>query len=99
MDIGVPEFVALSALILMVIAEAVHVLRVRRIAQLAFGPSRRPLAWSLVAPPARALAAAALAWGFATLLYVDPKIHNLGEIEESKQKHLILVIDVSPACT
>jgi Ca-activated chloride channel family protein len=38
-----------------------------------------------------------LTWGLLTLLRIEPKVYNQGEIAENEYKHLILVLDVSPS--
>jgi Ca-activated chloride channel family protein len=97
LELGWPEYLAITVLLLMIVAEYLHDRRVRRLGRLAFGPGERPRSWTMIAPLARVLAISALAWGFMTLLMIDPKIHNQGEIDEKDQKHLVLVIDVSPS--
>jgi len=90
--IGTAELVAFGVLGLMLAAEFIHQLRVRRIAQLAFGPTKKPHIWSYLGVPVRIVAAGALAWGFTTLLLIDPKIHNQGEIEEYHAAQNVLLI-------
>jgi Ca-activated chloride channel family protein len=89
--------VTLGAALLVAIGEALHQARVRRIAPLAFGPGGRPSALAYAAPFARVVAAAALALGLVTLLYVEPKIHKGEEIPPEDWRHLVLVHDVSPS--
>src|SRR5690606_1714126 len=59
----VAELAALAAAVLAACGELLHAPRVRAVARLAFGPSGRPRAWTLLAPFLRVAAAAALAWG------------------------------------
>ena len=94
-----PEICAAVALALAALAEWLHARRVRRVAGLAFGPSRKPSPWARAAPHLRALAFAAAAWGFATLLVIEPKRYSTegkGEFGEPKGRVLI-ALDVSPS--
>ena len=91
------EFVTAGVLILASGAEGLHLLRSRRLAPLAFGPGRGPAFWAHLAPPLRILAFGLLTWGLITLMFVPPRTHNSLEIESSKQRHVILLIDVSPS--
>jgi Ca-activated chloride channel family protein len=93
----VAELIALAAVILMVGAEHLHARRVRRMAPLAFGPSRRPAIWARLAPVLRVAAVAGLAWGMTTLVFLRPKVHKLVGISESEYRDLLLVLDVSPS--
>lgn len=94
-----PEMLAAAALLLAGLAELLHARRVRRIAALAFGPSRRPALWARAAPCLRALAAAALAWGATTLLLVEPRTFaSGGGLRSPKEiQRVVLVLDVSPS--
>ncbi len=87
----------LGAALLVLVGEALHAVRVRRIAHLAFGPGGRARRWTLLAPLLRVLAAALLAWGFATLLVIVPKVHVSDEVPDEEWRHLVLVLDVSPS--
>ena len=89
--------VAITVLLLVGVAEAIHAARCRTIARLAFGPRQSPRPWATIAPWLRVAAAAALAWGLTTLLLIPPKIHRAVEVDESKMKHVVLVLDVSPS--
>jgi Ca-activated chloride channel family protein len=93
----IPEIIALAALILTAAAEQLHARRTRRVAPLAFGPIRKPARWARFAPVLRVAAAAALAWGLTTLLFLPPKVHRAGVIPEGEYRDLLLVLDVSPS--
>lgn len=93
----VAELVALGVCFLAVICELLHWKRVRVAAPLLFGPTRRPMAWVWLAPIAKVLALGAMAWGMTALYFEEPKTHKMGEIEEGKHKHVILILDVSPS--
>lgn len=88
---------AAGVALLAALAEVLHFRRTRRLATLAFGPSRHPAPWAYAAPWLRALSLAALAWGLTTLLLLPPKAHTSEAIPESELKHLVLVLDVSPS--
>ena len=93
----VAELITAAVFALAVGAEQLHWRRCRRIATLAFGPTGRPEFWARFAPALRVLSLTALAWGFSTLLLLEPKIHRAGTITEAEYRHLILVLDVSPS--
>src|SRR5438477_3426601 len=92
-----PEIAACAVVILALTAEYLHGRRSRRIAALAFGPSRRPAPWAHAAPWLRVLAMGGLCWGLATLLVLPPKIQTSKEIPPSEERHLLIVLDVSPS--
>lgn len=91
--------IALSlATALTLFAELIHQLRIRRVKRLAFGPTGRPAGWTGLVPILRSLAAGAVAWGLATLLFdVSPKMHRMTDRKAGDWRHLILVLDVSPS--
>lgn len=93
----IPEMVAAAIVVLSLGAEAIHLFRVRALSRLAFGPSGRPAMWAQLAPAQRVIAAGLLAWGFTTLLLIEPKTHNSEQVESSQQQHVILLLDVSPS--
>jgi len=93
----VAELAALGAAILCVLAEIIHAIRVRRVAELAFGPTRRPAIWAFPAPLLRVLAVSALAWGMTTLMLIQPKVRQAEVIQEGEYKHIVMVLDVSPS--
>lgn len=93
----VAELAAMGAAILCVVAEMLHGLRVRRIASLAFGPTRRPTWWAMAAPLLRVAAVAALAWGMVTLILLQPKVHQSEIVTDEEYKHIVMVLDVSPS--
>ncbi len=86
-----------GVLLLAAIGELLHALRVRQVAQLAFGPQQAPRPWARAVPLLRIAAFGGLCWGLLTLLYVDPKVHKGEEIPEDEWRHLLLVYDVSPS--
>lgn len=93
----VAELAAMGAAILCVLAELIHGVRVRRIANLAFGPSRRPALWAMSAPLLRVFAIAAMTWGLVTLMQLQPKVHQSEIVSDGEYKHIIMVLDVSPS--
>ena len=86
-----------GAVLLAAIGELLHALRVRKVAQLAFGPRLAPRSWARAVPVLRTAAVGGLAWGLVTLMLVDPKVHKGEEIPEDEWRHLLLVYDVSPS--
>jgi hypothetical protein len=93
----VAEMLAIIVLLTVLGAEAWHARRIRRVAMLAFGPVGQPRRWTLAAPMLRAIAAAALAWGLSTLMWLPPKVHHSAVVDKSKLRHLIILLDVSPS--
>jgi Ca-activated chloride channel family protein len=93
----VAELVAFAVLIFVAAAELIHLRRVRSVAQLAFGPGKQPRIWARFAPAMRTIALGALAWGLVTLILVQPKVHGGQDVDKSKLRHLVLLLDVSPS--
>jgi Ca-activated chloride channel homolog len=93
----VAEWAALAAVVLAAIGELLHRGRVQRLAKLLFGPGGRPAPWVATVPWLRVLAHGALAWGLVTLLDIEPRVHQTGEVPDEEWRHLLLVYDVSPS--
>ncbi|MBX3462202.1 MAG: VWA domain-containing protein [Planctomycetes bacterium] len=93
----VAEGSALAAGLLAVVGELLHRRRLRRLGHLLFGPRARAAGWVAAVPWLRVLAHAGLAWGLVTLLLVEPRVHQAGEVPEEEWRHLVLVYDVSPS--
>lgn len=85
------------AVALTLVGELLHARRVARVAALVFGPGGRPAPVAFAAPLLRPLAVGLLAWGFATLAQLPPKIHRGEEVPPEEWRHLVLVFDVSPS--
>ncbi len=92
-----PLIIAAALTLLALAAETLHARRCRRVAALAFGPTRRPRLWARLAPLMRVAAVGALAWGMITLLLLPPKAHVRAEPVGNEYRHLLLVLDVSPS--
>jgi Ca-activated chloride channel homolog len=93
-------FAFLSAGIVFLMAmlgEVLHVLRVRNLGTLAFGPGGKLLPLAYVTPIVRVLGMASLAWALAILVFWPPKTHQAGIIKDGEYRHLVLVLDVSPS--
>ena len=93
----VAELAAAGAAILITLAELLHAARVRRVGQLAFGPTGHPALWARTAPLLRIAAVAALTWGMVTLIQLRPKVHQSEIIADGEYKHIVMVLDVSPS--
>ena len=92
------ELVVTAAIVLLaLLAEALHARRVRRVARLAFGPGEQPAVWARWAGVGRVAACGACAWGLATLLLMEPKVHRGSDDRDGAPQHLLLVLDVSPS--
>jgi Ca-activated chloride channel family protein len=87
----------LGATFLCALGEWLHQRRVQRVAELSFGPSKKPRAFARLWPLLRTAAFAALAFGLVSLLQIEPKVHKTGVLSESELQHLVLVLDVSPS--
>ncbi len=93
-----PILAGTLVLVLAAGAEALHARRVKRVAALAFGPTRRPAAWAIAAPFLRVSALTALAWGLTTLVLVEPRRQSGARSETGRDpEHVLLVLDVSPS--
>jgi Ca-activated chloride channel homolog len=95
--VGIAELLALTIFIIVAAAEWAHKRRCRRLASLAFGPENGPRRWVALTPAMRAISLSLLAWGFVTLMTLDPKVFKETEIEEDELRHIVLVLDVSPS--
>ncbi len=95
--VGLPEILAAVVAVLIAAGEIVHRRRVARLASLAFGPGRKPLAWTQAAPFVRVVAGAAVAWGLTVLFSIEPKVFKAREAEANQQRHVVIVLDVSPS--
>jgi Ca-activated chloride channel homolog len=93
----VAELTAVGVLLAAILAEWLHTRRIHRVAELAFGPARRPALWAMAAPWLRAVSLAALTWALITLMQLTPKVHKAETVEESDYRHVVLVLDVSPS--
>jgi Ca-activated chloride channel family protein len=89
--------VTAAAVLLAALAELLHGRRVRRVAGLLFGPSRRPAIWARTRGLLRVLGAGLCAFGLVTLWTLPPKVHKVGSLPEGELQHLVLVLDVSPS--
>jgi Ca-activated chloride channel homolog len=93
----VAEWFTLVVVGLMAVAEMMHHRRSRRVARLAFGPGERAAGWTRPAPLLRVAGTGVVCWGLMTLLMMDPKVHSREEIDPTKLKNLVIVLDVSPS--
>lgn len=93
----VAEMVTVAVIILAAAAEFLHARRVQTLARLAFGPSGKPAPWAVLSPFFRVAALALLAWGLTTLLFVEAKVHQAKKLTVEQERHLVLVLDVSPS--
>lgn len=93
----VAEFVAVFVIALAIAAEFLHARRCQNLSRLAFGPSGKAEPWVMLSPIFRVAALALLAWGLTTLLFVEAKVHQAKELTIEQERHLVLVLDVSPS--
>ena len=93
-----PEILAATVVLIVIVAESIHLNRIRRVRHLTFGPTGQLSVWVYLASLIRVIGLGAATWGFASLLFVvESQVHNSGKIEEHEYKHLVLVVDVSPS--
>ena len=94
----VTEIITAAVALTVVLAELVHVWRLKKISQLAFGPTGRPRWWTWLAPGLRVASISLACWGFLSLLLVvEERVHQSDAIAENEYKHLVLILDVSPS--
>lgn len=99
--LSAPQFavsigLAVLAVALVLIAEAMHARRVRPIARLAFGPGARPAPWARAAPLVRGAAVALMVWGSAVLLMLPVSRARYRE-DDRTARQLLICLDVSPS--
>ncbi len=95
----IASIVSASVFFWMFLAESLHARRVNRLGRLAFGASEKPRNWVRLVPIVRPLAFGSLAGAFALLLQLPPKIYQSATVPESKKRHIVMVLDVSPSMT
>ncbi len=93
----VAELVTAVVVLVALGAEVLHTRRTRRLAPLAFGPSRKPALWARATPFLVVIACAATCWGLVTLLLITPRIHEAEVLADEERKHVVLLLDVSPS--
>lgn len=95
--VGLPEIIAACVAAAAAAAEFTHHRRTARLAALAFGPGMKPGSWTKAAPALRVLAITAVAWALTTLHFIEPKVFKVREAEANQQRHVVIVLDVSPS--
>ena len=93
----VAELVAICVAIVAGLAEWLHARRTRDWPPWHSAPTAQPRPWARLAPAVRTISLAAVAWGLITLLLLAPKVHHLLGKEGAKERHLLLLLDVSPS--
>lgn len=93
----VVAIVTASAFAISLLAEWLHWRRTRRLAGLAFGPSRQPTLLGRLSPLLRVGAQTALAWGLAMLLTIPPQTVGGADVNPQQPRHVIILLDVSPS--
>lgn len=96
----IPLLSALAVLLLALLAEWLHVRRIRAVGRLAFGPMGRANRWTSVLPLLRPLCLAAFTWGLATmiLLRLAAADGNADQTASNKAAtRLVFVADLSPS--
>lgn len=93
-----PELITVATALVAVVAEVFHLRRIRKVRNLAFGPTGQPASWTWAVPAMRVIGLSLACWGFLSLwLVVEARVHKTGVIEENEYKHLVLIVDVSPS--
>ena len=95
----IPLLAATTVLLLTLLAEWLHVRRIRAVGRLAFGPTGAAHGWTRVVPLLRALSLAAFAWGLATLLIIKLAEKEGGDRKQANKDatRLVFVADLSPS--
>jgi Ca-activated chloride channel family protein len=88
--------IAAGAGVLVAIGEYMHHRRITRVSRLAFGPSARASAWTVIATPLRVLGMTALVWGLLLLATLEPRVED-DVTPLAASKHLLIAFDVSPS--
>jgi Ca-activated chloride channel family protein len=92
-----PLLAAISAALLIALAEWLHSRRINRIAKLAFLPTGRPRPWTIAVPFIRPIAFGLATWGLLTLLTLDGTPARLNESKHKPDRHLLIALDASPS--
>lgn len=90
-------WIAIGTAVLAMVGEVLHWQRLGRKARLLFGPSGGPRGWVHAVPFLRSIAFGGLAWGLATLMTIEPAVHQSDRMPDEEYRHLVLVLDVSPS--
>ena len=96
----IPLLSALAVLLLALLAEWLHVRRIRAVGRLAFGPAGRANRWTGVLPLLRPLCLAAFTWGLATLILLRLAAADGNADQAASNKaatRLVFVADLSPS--
>ncbi|MEN9572167.1 MAG: hypothetical protein RL514_22 [Verrucomicrobiota bacterium] len=95
----IPSLAALTVLLLTLLAEWLHVRRIRAVGRLAFGPTGAARGWTRVVPLLRSVCLAAFAWGLATLVLLKLAEKEGGNRDQSNKDatRLVFVADLSPS--
>ncbi len=95
-----PIYSALAVLLLTLLAEWLHVRRIRAVGRLAFGPAGAPHRWTRVVPLLRPLCLAAFTWGLVTLLMLKiAAAEGKGDKDGANKTatRLVFIADLSPS--
>jgi len=95
-----PLILAAAVLILTLLAEWLHVRRIRAVGRLAFGPAGAPSAWTRVVPLLRSLCLSAFTWGLVTLIMLKIAPASDKDQKEASDKEatrVVFVADLSPS--
>ncbi|MEQ2006540.1 MAG: vWA domain-containing protein [Limisphaerales bacterium] len=96
----IPLLSALAVLLLALLAEWLHVRRIRAVGRLAFGPMGRANRWTGVLPLLRPLCLAAFTWGLATLILLRLAAADGNADQTASNKaatRLVFVAELSPS--
>lgn len=93
----VAEIVASLAMLLSLLAESLHMARIRKVAPLVFGAPGR-IEWTAwTAAFLRVTSITAIAWALTTLLLIPPRVHQAQVLSPEDYRHVVLILDVSPS--
>ena len=91
--------VSIILFVLVIVAEILHFMRIRKLGKLVFGPTGKPYIWVWVVPFLRAIAVAMLSLGFGILLVLNPdtKSEINKTLPEDAYHHIVFMVDSSPS--
>ena len=92
---------SIAVFIIVIIAECLHLKRIKKVASLAFGPDKKAKSWTYTIPILRALAATWLCWSLLILMNLNSNSYIGNSIDEVKEEEssdrLMIILDVSPS--
>ena len=93
-----PVLILVIIIITAGVAEILHVYRIRKVNNLAFGPGGRSRSWTYFVPILSVISLAMFGWGLATLYNMEPKVfRDEHELSLREMNRILILYDVSPS--